>query len=189
MSLSVTKKRSLAALAAACLASVALPATPALAQKVKNKTPAAEASASSVDYVVTIPSVEAVQSSMDEATITDILSGNLAGNAAALAELDATSITIPEITVTLDVEVDGETVSSALLIPSTHDIAVVEHVHTLPAYRRRGYGRWLMRALHAEAVRLGQHQIVLGSNDAGRPLYTALGYVPLCSQDVYLVGQ
>lgn len=116
MSLSVTKKRSLAALAAACLASVALPATPALAQKVKNKTPAAEASASSVDYVVTIPSVEAVQSSMDEATITDILSGNLAGNAAALAELDATSITIPEITVTLDVEVDGETERGTLTL-------------------------------------------------------------------------
>ncbi len=84
--------------------------------------------------------------------------------------------------------IDDEPVSSALLIPSLHDIAVIEHVHTLAAYRRRGYGRWLLRALHAEAIRLGTHQIVLGSNAAGRPLYTTLNYHPLCFQDVYVAG-
>jgi GNAT superfamily N-acetyltransferase len=86
-------------------------------------------------------------------------------------------------------DIDGDPVSSALMIPSRHDIAVIEHVHTLAAYRRRGYGRWLLRALHAEATRMGMQQIVLGSNAAGRPLYDSLGYAPLCYQDVYLVGR
>ena len=57
-------------------------------------------------------------------------------------------------------DLDGEPVSSALLIPSLHDTAVIEHVLTLPAYRRRGYGRWLLRALHAEAARMGMRQVV-----------------------------
>jgi GNAT superfamily N-acetyltransferase len=86
-------------------------------------------------------------------------------------------------------EIDDDPVSSALLIPSPHETAVIEHVLTLPAYRRRGYGRWLLRALHAEAARLGLRQSVLGSNAAGLPLYTALGYEPLCYVDIYLAGQ
>lgn len=114
MSLSVTKKRGLAALAAACLASVALPAAPALAQKVKNKTPPTEASASSVNYVVTIPSVETVGSNLDEATIKDILSGNLAGHAEALAGLDATSVTIPEISVAMEITTNDDTEHATL---------------------------------------------------------------------------
>jgi GNAT superfamily N-acetyltransferase len=85
-------------------------------------------------------------------------------------------------------DLDGEPVSSALLIPSLHDTAVIEHVLTLPAYRRRGYGRWLLRALHAEAARMGMRQVVLGSNQVGRPLYDALGYTAICHLDVYLVG-
>ena len=86
-------------------------------------------------------------------------------------------------------DLDGEAVSSALLIPSLHDTVVIEHVQTLPAYRRRGYGRWLLRALHAEAARMGMRQIVLGANEAGRPLYDALGYTAICHVDVYLVEQ
>jgi GNAT superfamily N-acetyltransferase len=86
-------------------------------------------------------------------------------------------------------EIDDDPVSSALLIPSPHETAVIEHVLTLPAYRRRGYGRWLLRALHAEAARLGLRQAVLGSNAAGLPLYTALGYEPLCYVDICLTGQ
>jgi GNAT superfamily N-acetyltransferase len=85
-------------------------------------------------------------------------------------------------------EVDDDPVSSALLIPSAHETAVIEHVLTLPVYRRRGYGRWLLRALHAEAARMGLRQAVLGSNAAGLSLYTALGYEPLCHVDVYIVG-
>lgn len=86
-------------------------------------------------------------------------------------------------------DIDGDPVSSALLIPSAHGAAVVEHVFTLAAYRRRGYGRWLLRALHAEAARMGLRRIVLGANDAGLPLYRALGYQSLCVQDIVLVGR
>jgi GNAT superfamily N-acetyltransferase len=86
-------------------------------------------------------------------------------------------------------DLDGEPVSSALLVPSLHEMAVIEHVQTLPAYRRRGYGRWLLRAIHAEAARLGMRHVLLGSNEAGRPLYDALGYTPICHIDVYLGGE
>jgi len=76
--------------------------------------------------------------------------------------------------------------ASALLISSPgHDIAMIEHVHTLETYRRRGYGRWLMRALHCEAANLGAQAVVLGSNPSGRPLYESLGYEFLCYEDVY----
>lgn len=85
-------------------------------------------------------------------------------------------------------DLDGEPVSSALLVPSTHDTALVEYVHTHEAYRRRGYGRWLMRAMHVEAAGLGLGWAVLGANDAGRPLYIALGYVERCYHDIYVVG-
>ena len=84
-------------------------------------------------------------------------------------------------------EIDDDPVSSALLIPSPHGTAMIEHVLTLPAYRRRGYGRWLLRALHGEAARLGLRQAVLGSNAAGLPLYTALGYESLCYLDIYVL--
>ena len=36
---------------------------------------------------------------------------------------------------------------------------------------------------------MGMQQTVLGSNDAGRPLYITLSYQPLCHQDVYVVGR
>lgn len=86
-------------------------------------------------------------------------------------------------------EIEDEPVSSALMIPAPHGTAVIEHVLTLASYRRRGYGRWLLRALHGEAARMGMRQTVLGSNTAGLPLYTALGYEPLCYQDVYVFGR
>lgn len=99
---SSTGRRRLATFAAACLLSVALPAGAAFAQKQKNKDvappPAAEMS---IDYVVSIPTVTGVDSSIDDATLTDILSGAFVENADALAGLDATSITVPEIAVTV----------------------------------------------------------------------------------------
>lgn len=81
--------------------------------------------------------------------------------------------------------IDDIPAASALLISPGHDIAMIEYVHTLETYRRRGYGRWLMRALHREAANLGAQAVVLGSNDSGRPLYEALGYELLCYEDVY----
>ena len=93
-------RKRLATIAAACLLTVALPAGTAMAQKVKTK--AAEPAASQVaptQFTVEIPTIEAVDANVDEGTLRDIFSGNVADNASALAGLSATSITIPEMTV------------------------------------------------------------------------------------------
>lgn len=98
MMISPTSRQRLGAVAAACLLSTALSAGPAWAQKVK--TPAAEPAAAPVtDFTVEIPTIAAVGSNLDEATLRDIFSGNVASHADELAGLTATSITIPEILV------------------------------------------------------------------------------------------
>lgn len=94
-----TNRRGLSALAAACLLSVSLPAAPALAQKVKNKDQAPAALETTFD--VSIPMVDSVGSNIDNATLAEILSGDIAAHASALAALDANSITVPEITLTV----------------------------------------------------------------------------------------
>ncbi len=79
--------RYLTALAAACL----LSAAPALA-KTKTKAPVAP-----MEYKVDIPTITAVDASVDEATLRAIFSGDIASHADELAGLDATSITVPTI--------------------------------------------------------------------------------------------
>lgn len=81
--------------------------------------------------------------------------------------------------------IDDTPSASAMLVADGGDTAVVEYVNTLERYRRRGYGRWLMRMLHREAAQLGAQSVVLSSNATGRPLYEALGYEFLCYEDVY----
>ncbi len=98
MTFNVLSRPKLAAIAAACLLTVTLPSGVAMAQKIKNKTPAAEASVPKTEVNVDIPTIEAVGSSVDDATLRAIFSGNIVDNAQALAGLDATSITIPTIT-------------------------------------------------------------------------------------------
>lgn len=104
MSLNVITRRSLAGVAAACLVSVSLPVVPAMAEKVKSK-PAAQAE--QAEFAISIPTVAAVDSSVDAETIKAILSGALVENADALAGLNATSITVPEIVLTVTTTVDG----------------------------------------------------------------------------------
>ncbi len=102
--------RRLAALAALCLVTTTLSTAPAWAQKTKNKTPPAEQTTQAPDeWTVDIPTIDTTDSSLDEAALRDIFSGNLAGNADALAGLDAKSIEIPQITVTGSSSLDGET--------------------------------------------------------------------------------
>ena len=118
-----TTRQRLGILAAACLMSVALPATPAWAQKVKSRgAPSAEATTMASEVNVDIPTIDAVDSNVDEATLRAIFSGNLIDNADALAGLSATSITIPEITIaattTLDDEVSETTVTLSDLVLS-----------------------------------------------------------------------
>lgn len=106
-----TTRQRLGILATACLLSVALPAGSAWAQKIKNKgAPAAETSdtAPASDFSVDIPTIDAVDSNVDEATLRAIFSGNVIDNADALAGLSASSITIPEITLTTTTTIEGE---------------------------------------------------------------------------------
>ena len=99
-------RKTLAALAAACLLTVALPAGTAMAQKTKTPPPVeATVAPTPAELSVTIPAIDAVDANLDETTLREIFSGNIAANAAALAGLDATSITIP--TITLDYATSG----------------------------------------------------------------------------------
>jgi hypothetical protein len=116
MQTSTTSRRRLAALAAACLLSVALPTTAAWAQKSKTKgEPAVEAPAetpavaSAAEFSVEIPTIDAVDSNVDDETLRAIFNGDVIDNAENLAGLTATSITIPEITIEATNTVDGET--------------------------------------------------------------------------------
>lgn len=118
MSVRRRNRRLLPALAASCLVSVSLLASPALAQKTKDKgtgTVATEpAVAAQTSVVVDVPTIEAVDSSMSEEALGDILRGNVAGNAEDLASLSAESIFVPEITVTIETPMDGETLTSVV---------------------------------------------------------------------------
>ncbi|WP_193335446.1 hypothetical protein [Devosia beringensis] len=130
---SPSTSRRLAALAIACLLGMALPATPALAQKTKTKpAPAAEAStAEPVNSMsVDIPTIDAVAANMDEATLRDVFSGDLVDNAEALAGLTATSITIPEITLNVEVTTDDTTTQSTVV---WHDIVLDDVVDGVAA--------------------------------------------------------
>lgn len=69
--------------------------------------PTTEAAAPEFNYSVSIPTIQAVDSNVDEETIRSILTGGLVEHAAELAGLTAKSITIPEITVTYAVPAEG----------------------------------------------------------------------------------
>lgn len=114
MSTNLTTRGRLPALATACLLSVALPTTAGLAkEKVKSGGETAPA-ALEMDYSVTIPTIDAVGSNLDNDVLTQILSGKVAENAGDLATLDATSITVPEITVNVASQSKGESKDATL---------------------------------------------------------------------------
>lgn len=109
MSRSPSKSRGLKAIAAVCLLSVALPAGPAFAEKTKTKPSASasmETASAQADIAVSIPSVEAEDASISDDEIKAILSGGLAEHADDLATLNAKSIRIPEITLTVTMPAD-----------------------------------------------------------------------------------
>lgn len=101
----------LSAVAAACLISVALPAT-AVTAKEKTKPAATEAMAQAepepgLEFAISIPSIETVDSSISDAVLEEIFRGDIAAHADELAGLDATSITVPEIVVSFTSD-DGD---------------------------------------------------------------------------------
>lgn len=120
--------RTLPALATACLLSVALPASPALAQKTKTKTP--PASTFAVDHTVSIPSLDAVDANVSDEVLTAILSGAIAENADALAGLDAASITVPEIEVAISTRHDD---TSTKMVFTFSDLVLTDVVDGVAA--------------------------------------------------------
>jgi GNAT superfamily N-acetyltransferase len=57
-------------------------------------------------------------------------------------------------------------------------VPLVVNVYTEPECRGQGIARALLRVLMEWATRLGSNRVVLHASDAGRPLYTALGFHP-----------
>ena len=92
-----------AAIAASCLLGVALPATGVLAKEKVKPAPAATTQVQ-VDYSVDIPTIDAVGSNLSNDVLADVLSGNVAEHAEELAGLDADSITVPQITLSVTSE-------------------------------------------------------------------------------------
>ncbi|WP_332699422.1 hypothetical protein [Devosia sp.] len=116
MLFSTTVRQRLGILATASLLSVALPAGAALAQKTKAKpAPAAETTAAASSFNVEIPTIDAINSNVDDDTLRAIFSGALAENADALAGLTASSITIPEIVLATTTTIDGETSQATIV--------------------------------------------------------------------------
>jgi len=98
----------------ASAASLALNASPVMAQDSTSTTTseATTVAKSSVTFKLDVGAIDAVDSNVDAMTIRNVISGELAENANALAGLNAKSIFIPEITLTYTVETEGNTVDS-----------------------------------------------------------------------------
>jgi len=64
--------------------------------------------------------------------------------------------------------------ASAFLAPEV-GVVLVEHLNTVPAARRRGVARGLLRAVLEEAQRRGCPEVVLEPSPDGVPLYDAVG--------------
>jgi GNAT superfamily N-acetyltransferase len=73
------------------------------------------------------------------------------------------------------VEIDGM-VAAQGQVAVWREYAVIDQVVTEPAYRRRGLGSLVMRALSDAAVEQGARTGVLVATDAGRALYSRLGW-------------
>ncbi|MGW7418048.1 GNAT family N-acetyltransferase [Streptomyces sp. NPDC054863] len=56
------------------------------------------------------------------------------------------------------------------------DVAVVDRVRAEDAHRRRGLGRFVIRALTEHALSEGADLGLLGATDAGRAPYETLGW-------------
>jgi hypothetical protein len=54
--------------------------------------------------------------------------------------------------------------------------AVFDQIETVPNFQRRGLGRLVMHCLREQALRAGATRGVLVATDAGRALYTAIGW-------------
>lgn len=88
--------------AATVAALVALPLAP-----VMQAAPALAQASPGVATALTIPTIQTVDSSMDEAALRDVFTGGFMKHVSELAALNATSITIPEVSFTMTVKPDS----------------------------------------------------------------------------------
>jgi GNAT superfamily N-acetyltransferase len=70
---------------------------------------------------------------------------------------------------------DGRAVGTGTLL-YCNGVAAIHNVTTVPALRRQGIGKAIVRALHEQALADGYGATVLASSSMGLPLYEALGY-------------
>ncbi len=61
---------------------------------------------------------------------------------------------------------------------SSSDVPLVVNVYTERTWRKKGIARALMSALMQWAKENGFDRVVLHASDAGRPLYTSIGFAP-----------
>jgi GNAT superfamily N-acetyltransferase len=64
--------------------------------------------------------------------------------------------------------------------------ALLCDVNAFPGYRRRGFGRAIMQALHRGLARSGANRVVLTATEMGLPLYEQLGYRTLAQDWIYV---
>ncbi len=110
--------RCLSALSGVLLVTVSLAAIslPVMAKEKTKSKPAAETSEMvDVSYSVSIPTIDTVDANVEDDVLVDILSGDIVANAEALAALDATSITVPEIEVTVTGDQDGVSQTATIM--------------------------------------------------------------------------
>jgi ribosomal protein S18 acetylase RimI-like enzyme len=83
-------------------------------------------------------------------------------------------------------EVGGVPVSCAAVL-MVDGLRYVAMVATDPAHQRRGYGDAVMRrALAVAAERHGDSLTVLHATDAGRPVYTRMGYTAISTHPIFM---
>lgn len=75
--------------------------------------------------------------------------------------------------------VDGEAVGWVQLVTIYPDVAYINQLYVLEAYRQRKLGTALVQHAHLQAVELGLRRMVLIPSDMAMPLYRRLGYRPL----------
>jgi GNAT superfamily N-acetyltransferase len=82
--------------------------------------------------------------------------------------------------------VDGTAVASAAVL-MVEGYRYVLLVATQPDHQRRGYADAVMRhALDVAAARYGQIPTTLHATDAGRPIYTRMGYDTIATHTAFI---
>jgi predicted GNAT family N-acyltransferase len=76
------------------------------------------------------------------------------------------------------VELEGEVVGTARLYQPAFGTGKIGRVALLPAYRRRGWGERLLRAVLRDAAGLGLREVVLDAQTGAAAWYARFGFVP-----------